>query len=274
MLSLKKHLALIFLITSTVTVNAQNAGDNQTTLDATAIMKKVDERYTGETNKSQAQLVLIDKRDRERVRDLKMFSIEKDEVEKSLIFFMSPSDVLGTAYMSFDWQDESKEDDAWLYLPALQQIQRVADSEESGYFMGSDFSYADINGLDFEDFDYELIKESELVDGHDCWIIKSTPKNADIIDKTGYLSAQSWIRKDIFFMVKSIINVKKGKRVKYFAAKDIEEIQGIWTAQTLQMVSTHKGKKEHASVLKIINPVYNEDVDEAMFDTQVMQRGL
>ena len=244
------------------------------TMTADQIMKRVDERYTGDTNLSKAQLILIDKRDRRRTRHLQLFGIEKSEVEKSLIFFMSPSDVKGTAYMSFDWQAENKEDDSWLYLPAMQRIQRVADSEESGFFMGSDFSYADINGLDYEDFDYELLVDSEMVDGHDCWVIQSTSKNADIIKKTGYTSSKSWVRKDIFFTVKSIINVKKGKRIKYFAAKDLEEIQGIWTAKTLQMVSTHKGKKEHSSVFKITDIVYNDQVDESMFDTQVMQRGI
>lgn len=243
-------------------------------LTAFDIMQRVDDRYTGDTSLSEAQLVLIDKRGRERVRDLKMYGIEKDEVEKSMIFFMSPADVKGTAYMSFDWQEERREDDTWLYLPAMQQIQRVADSEESGFFMGSDFSYADINGLDLEDFNYRILKESDMIDGHDCWLIESTPKDESVIKKTGYLRSQSWIRKDIFFSVKAIIDVKKGKRVKYFAARDIENIQGVWTALTLQMVTTRRDKKEHASLIKISDIRYNEAVDETLFDTQVMQRGL
>lgn len=254
-------------------IDAQ-AETNINGLSATEIMQRVDERYTGDTSLSRAQLVLIDKRGRERIRDLKMLSIDKSDVEKSLIFFMAPDDVQGTSYMSFEWEDDKKEDDSWLYLPAMQKIQRVAGSEESGYFMGSDFSYADINGLDFEDFSYTLLKESEEVDGHDCWVIESIPKDDSIIKKTGYTRSQSWVRKDIFMSVKAIINVKKGKRVKYFSANDIENIQGVWTAQTLQMVGTHKGKKEHASVFKISDVKYNEDVDESLFDTQVMQRGL
>ena len=268
-----RKLMILTLFFATALTNTTIAEDLNT-LSAEEIMKRVDDRYTGDTSLSEAQLILIDKRDRKRIRNLKLFGIEKDDVEKSMIFFMSPSDVKGTGYMSFDWENESREDDSWLYLPALQKIQRVAGSEESGFFMGSDFSYADINGIDYEDFNYELINSSEIVDGHDCWVIKSIPKNEDVIKKTGYLESTSWVRKDIFFSVKSIINVKKGKRVKYFAAKDIQNIQGIWTAMTLQMVSTHKGKKEHSSVLKITDRVYNTDVDESMFDTQVMQRGI
>ena len=242
--------------------------------DAYAIMKKVDERYTGDTRSSESQLILIDKNDRQRIRDLSMFALEKDGVEKSLIFFRSPSEVKGTAYMSFDWDDESKEDDSWLYLPALKQIKRIAASDESGAFMGSDFSYADINGLELNDFTYTLEKESEVVDGHDCWVITSTPKNDEVIDSTGYTSARSWIRKDIYIGVKGIINVKKGHKVKYFAIKDLENIDEIWTPHTLQMVTTRDGKREHSSLLKIGNMQYNKGVEESMFSTDAMQRGL
>jgi hypothetical protein len=156
----------------------------------------------------------------------------------------------------------------------MQKTQRVAASDESGWFMGSDFSYADINGLDYEDFNYELIKESEEVDGIDCWVIKSTPKNDTVIDETGYTESTTWVRKDNYIQVKAIINMKKGKRVKYFAAKDIVEIQGIWTAKTLQMVTTRNGKKEHSSVITRHDIKFNEGVDESMFDSQAMQRGI
>ncbi|SMF51987.1 Protein of unknown function [Alteromonadaceae bacterium Bs31] len=241
---------------------------------ASAIMLKVDERYTGDTIRSNATLILIDKKDRQRVRELTLFGIENEEVEKSIIYFRSPSDVKNTAYMSFDWKDKAKEDDSWLYLPALQKVRRVAASDESGAFMGSDFSYADINGLEYDDFEYSMEKASEKVDGYDCWVIKSLPKNDKAIKETGYTSSISWVRKDAMLVVKSIINVKRGKRTKYFIAKDIEKIEGIWTAQTLQMVTTKNGKREHSSVFKIRNVKYNQDVDESMFDTDAMQRGL
>lgn len=243
-------------------------------LTAAQIMQKVDDRDTGETLVSESALILIDKKKRQRIRQLKLFSKEYDQVDKSVSFFMSPADVKDTAYMSFDWDDDAKEDDSWLYLPALQKINRIAASDKSGAFMGSDFSYADIDGVDVEDFTYRLVKESEEVNGHDCWVIESIPKSKAIIKETGYLKSTSWIRKDIYMQVKAIINVKKGKRVKYFQAKDIEQIQGIWTAKTLQMVTTKRNKLEHSSVLKINSVDYQTKVDDKMFENTRLQRGL
>jgi hypothetical protein len=243
-------------------------------LTADQIMHKVDDRDTGETIVSESALILIDKKKRQRVRQLKLFSKEYEGVDKSVSFFMAPADVKDTAYMSYDWDDDAKEDDSWLYLPALQKINRIAASDKSGAFMGSDFSYADIDGVEVEDFNYRLVKESEEVNGYDCWVIESTPKSKEVIKETGYISTKSWIRKDIFMQVKAIINVKKGKRVKYFQAKDIEQIQGIWTAKTLQMVTTKKKKLEHSSVLKINAVDYQTQVDDKMFENNTLQRGL
>jgi hypothetical protein len=261
---------IFFILISSLLIMHSNAH----ALTAAEIMKLSDDRYTGDTQKSESTLTLIDKKDRERVRDLKLFGIDKDDIEKSLIFFESPSDVAGTAYMSFDWEDVSKEDDSWLYLPALQSVKRVASSEESGAFMGSDFSYTDINGQDYEDFNYEMLKESEIIDGIDTWVIKSIPKNDKVIKKTGYLESTSWVRKSDYIVMRSVIQVKKRKLVKYFSASDIQEIQGIMTPMRLQMITTRNGKKQHSSVFKITKVRYNEDVSEALFDTQAMQRGL
>ena len=241
---------------------------------ADEIMQKNDKRYTGDTQKSTSVLTLIDKKGNQRVRDLLLYSIDKKDVKKSLFFFQSPAEVKGTGYLSFDWDDPNKEDDSWLYLPALQKITRVAASDESGSFMGSDFSYADINGTDYEDYHYTIVKDSDPVDGADCWVIHSTPKDDSIVEKTGYLDATNWIRKDNYMQVKSIINVKKGKRIKYFQARDIKQIQGIWTALSLQMVTTQNGKKEHASVFTITDVKYNDALDDSLFDTQTLQRGL
>lgn len=267
-------LALLVLLASGSYAQTVLAEAAPAPLSAAQIMKNNDERYTGDSQAARSTLTLIDKKDRRRVRELAIFGIDKKTVEKSIIYFLSPSDVKGTAYMSFDWQDESKEDDSWIYLPALQKINRVAASDESGSFMGSDFSYADINGLDYPDFTYQLEQPSDPVDGQDCWVISSTPINESVVDETGYTHMKSWIRKDNFMVVKSIIELDKGKKVKYFLARDIEKIDGVWTARTLQMVTTRRGEKEHASVLTVNDVQYNQGVDESRFDTQAMQRGL
>ena len=68
--------------------------------------------------------------------------------------------------------------------------------------------------------------------------------------------------------------MKKGKKVKLFAAKDIEKINGIWTAKTLQMITTKSKKLVHKSIFQLKSIKYNTDVGDEIFATEVMQRGL
>ena len=56
--------------------------------------------------------------------------------------------------------------------------------------MGSDFTFSDLDGVEIEDYTFKIVKESDMVDGADCWIIEATPKSNDIIKETGYNNKQ------------------------------------------------------------------------------------
>ena len=242
-------------------------------MSAYEIMKKVDQRYTGETIEQTSTLILLDKKNRKRERKLKGFTKEVSDGTKSISFFLSPSDVKNTSYLSYNWDDPSKDNDSWLYLPSLQKTNRISGGDRSNSFMGSDFTFSDLDGVEIEDYTFKIVKESDMVDGADCWVIEATPKSNNIIKETGYLKTLTWIRKDIFFGVKGRILVKKGKKVKLWSAKDLKKIDGVWVAKTQQMTTTKKKKREHSSVFIIDKISFNKKLDESMFDAEAMQRG-
>jgi len=241
------------------------------------IMELVDGRYDGEAQETDMTMVLIDKRGNKRIRQLKTFRKDDGKDSRNIIFFLKPADVRDTAYLSYDWDASEKEDDAWLYLPALRKVKRIAGSDESGAFMGSDFSYADINGLEIDDWQYRFAGDNQQVDGFETWVIDGIPKSdrhQTVVEETGYLKIRMWIRRDNYMIVKGQYWIKKGKKVKYFRAKEIRETQGIWTAYEMYMVTTVNGKKEHASIIKTGRAVYDNDLPETLFTTQRMERGL
>ena len=248
-------------------------------MSAKEVMEKVENRDTGATVMRESTMILIDRKGRRRVRQTKMYSKETDEGAKAITFFLTPADVRNTAFLSHDWDDESKEDDSWLYLPALRKVKRIASADKSGAFMGSDFTYSDIEGVELENYDFTFVdgKENETVDGYPVWVIESRPQNAiaeQVIKQTGYLKSQAWIRKDNFMLVRGKFWVKKGKKIKYLTIFEIEKIQDIWTAKRIQMVTTKRGKKEHSTVLQTNSVQYNESLDDDMFTTHRMERGL
>jgi hypothetical protein len=106
---------------------------------AREIMEKVDARDDGDNQTSDLEMVLIDKNGYERVRKIKSFSKDKGEDRLRLMFFMEPADVEDTAFLTYDYDDPDRDDDQWLYLPALKKTKRIASSDKDNAFMGSDF---------------------------------------------------------------------------------------------------------------------------------------
>ena len=141
-------------------------------LSALDVMRRVDTRDDGATSLADYTMVLIDRRERERRRNLRIYSKDYGEDTRSFSYFETPADIRGTSYLNFDWADPDRDDDSWLYLPALQRVRRIAGSDTSDSFLGSDFTYADINGIEVDWWEYSFINSSEIVEGQDAWVIE------------------------------------------------------------------------------------------------------
>ena len=246
-------------------------------LTAREVAQKSDDRDDGDTMISDMTMILIDRRNNKRVRKIKAYRKDYGKDTKQISFFLSPADVKNTAFLSYEWDDDDKDDDNWLYLPALRKVKRIASSNKKDSFMGSDFAYVDMNGFKISRWDYKFLKKSEMVDGADCWVIEAVPRKdikKQVIKETGYVKRVAWIRKDNFIGVKGKSYVKKGKKIKYYKAVDLQLIDGIWTPKRMEMITTKRKRKEHATVLLFENIKYNQGVEDNLFNTQRMERGL
>ncbi|MDH5232694.1 MAG: outer membrane lipoprotein-sorting protein [Gammaproteobacteria bacterium] len=241
--------------------------------NARAIMQKVDARDDGDNQTSNMQMILIDKKGRQRIRDISSFRKDKGKDTQSIIFFRSPADVKNTGFLTYDYDDESKDDDQWLYLPALKKSKRIAASDKSGSFMGSDFNYSDMTSRNLNDFDFQLKKEME-VDGHAVWVIESTPRSKDVIEETGYKKSMAFVRKDNYFVIRAINWEEKGGKMKYFEVKDLKQIDGIWTPLEMQMTSKQGKQTLHKTILKFSNIKFNQTLDDNMFSLRQLEKGL
>ena len=178
-----------------------------------------------------------------------------------------------TGFLTYDYDEHDKDDDQWLYLPALKKSKRISTSDKSGSFMGSDFSYSDMTQRNLEDYDFTLKKEMQ-VNGHDVWLIESVPRTEDVIEETGYTKSLAFVRKDNYVVIRAVNWVKKGKKLKYMEITDLEEIDGIWTTKEIQM-STKKGKTLlHKTILKFSDIKYNQNLDDNIFSVRRLEKGL
>ncbi|MCH9711516.1 MAG: outer membrane lipoprotein-sorting protein, partial [Proteobacteria bacterium] len=104
---------------------------------ARSIMDKADARDDGASMVSTMQMMLIDKNNKQRIRQMRTFSKDIDaNTEYKTIFFLSPSDVKNTAFLTYDYSGDDKDDDQWMYLPALKKTKRIPASDKDAAFMG------------------------------------------------------------------------------------------------------------------------------------------
>jgi hypothetical protein len=241
-------------------------------LTARQIMERVDARDDGQTLEQDMLMVLIDKNGNKRIRDLKSYSKDFAEDEHRTLFFKSPADVKNTGFLTYDYDDSSKDDDQWLYLPALKKVKRIPSNDKSSSFMGSDFSYFDMTDRDLDNYDFKILKET-TVRGHDAWMIESTPNNQEVIDESGYEKTIAIVRKDNFMVVRAINFMTNGKK-KYLDLTKIHEENGIWVVDEMTM-TTKKGKHTlHKTILSFNNIQLNQPIDNGIFTTRRIEKGL
>jgi hypothetical protein len=266
-------LALRALFLGSLTLASPAAAEE---LSGRQIMDRVDARDTGDDGISDMEMILIDKRGQQRVRKIRTFSKkygEGGEDDYGIMFFLSPADVKDTGFLTYDYDDADKDDDQWLFLPALKKTKRIAAGDKSGSFMGSDFSYADMSDRPLDRYDFTLMKETE-VEGHKVWQVEAIPKTEKEIDETGYTRRISFVRQDNFVVIQSLGFLKKGKRLRYFKVNSLEIIDDIWVPTEMQM-TTKKGKTTlHKTVLKNSNIKFGQDLSEAYFTVRQLEKGL
>ena len=242
-------------------------------LTAREIMEKADARDDGDNMIANMEMILIDKKGQERVRKIKTFSKDKGKDTLKLMFFMEPADVKDTGFLTYDYYSGERDDDQWLYLPELHKTKRIASSDKSSAFMGSDFSYADMTKRVLDEWKYKLLKEAE-VRGHKVWLIEAMPANKTIEDRYGYTKSVLFVRQDLFMVVRAVHWVKKGRKLKYLDIKKLEQIDGIWVGTEIHM-KTNKGKQTiHRSVFKWHNIKFNQDLDEKLFTVRRLEKGI
>ncbi len=230
------------------------------------IIVLVDDRWVGNDQKATTRMTLINKRGQERIRELFSYLKHYGKDSKSIMFFEKPADVKGTGFLSWEYDDPSKDDDRWLYLPALKKVRRISGSSKNDYFMGSDFTYDDMGGRSVDEDDHKFLREEEI-DGVNCWVLESVPKDKGYM----YSKVIRWIRQDALLAVKVEYYDKHGKLMKILTVSDIRKQNEIWTA--FRMFMDNKQEK-HQTLLEFVEITYNIGIKDNLFKVASLERGV
>lgn len=216
------------------------------------------------------------------IKDMKSGSQEKREVRRygkdspdglsrSLFAFLSPADIAGTGVLT--WEQET-EDDQWLYMPATKKMQRIASGSKKNYFMGTDFTYEDMEGEDIANFNYTILKNETLsVDGKDwlCWVIESVPANDEKKKGSGYSKRVMWIDQTSFVTLKVEFFDRRRRLIKTQTVFEIETVTGtVYRAKKTMMDNTSKSSQ---TLTMVTTRKVNEPMDDEIFTERFILTG-
>lgn len=181
---------------------------------------------------------------------------------KAVIRFTAPAEVKGVALLVINHPDRSS--DQWMWTPAIGRDRRIAMQDRATRFFGTDFSFEDLEERDANQYEYKSTGE-EAIDGAACWRIEARPKETK---SSQYTLSRIWIRKDNYVPVQ-YENEIKDQLVRRLHETDVRNVQGIWTACTLEMTDL---RRKTRTTLRMEKLEYNVPLKDEEFTVQGLRR--
>ena len=219
--------------------------------------------YGGDNGKAAVTMEIFDKKGDKKVKEFSMVRLDLAEGGEQLyfIYFKKPSDIKRMTFMVKKYT--TKDDERMLYVPAIDLVKKIAASDKSSSFVGSDFNYEDVSGRLWTDDSHELLGEEEY-SGKAAFKIKSVPKEKDyfahkitLIDKENKLP----LREEYFD--------QGGTLFKAFTAEKVEVIQGIPTITARKMENVKKGQK---TLIQMADTKYNLKLKKKYFSERYLKK--
>lgn len=253
---MKKLLALTFVLSLLpFTAQAMDVGEIVERANRTSY-------YQGEDGRARVKMEITDKQGRKRTRDfviLRKDEDDKDKEQKFYVYFNRPADVNKTVFMV--WKHVGKDDDRWMYLPALDLVKRIAAADERTSFVGSDFFYEDVSGRGPQEDTHELLETTD-----NYYVVKSTPKEPGLVEFSYF---KSYIHKQSFIPVKIEFYDKRGEKYREAAAEKVDTVQGYPTVTQGSMTDLKSGSK---TVLTYSSVQYDIGLPEDIFTERYLRQ--
>jgi hypothetical protein len=184
------------------------------------------------------------------------------QLSKSLLRFKAPADVSGMKFLQI--QKAAEDDDRHLYVPELKRSRRIAAGTRSEVFMGTVYTYADVDRRDLRGAK-AVAKADETVGKYECFHIDAIPQNGD----AQYSKVEIWSRKDNLIPLKMVMYGKTGSPVKSLVTKEIQRLKERWHI-TRSVMTDHATGKTTEILLEKVEP--RDDIDANLFNVRTLEK--
>jgi hypothetical protein len=218
--------------------------------------------YQGEDGKAKVKMTITNKQDQKREREFNILRKDAEDGgdQKYFVYFLKPPDVRKMVYMVHKHADPDKDDDRWLYLPALDLDKRIAAGDKRTSFVGSDFLYEDVSGRSLKEDTHELIKTTDKF-----FVVKNVPKKPDTVE-FGYYNVS--IDRKTYVPMKMEFYDKENKLYRVIESKKVEMIQKFPTVVKSVVSDLKTGSKTE---MEFSNVKYNINLKD-VFKERYLRR--
>ncbi|HWA75882.1 MAG TPA: outer membrane lipoprotein-sorting protein [Polyangiaceae bacterium] len=263
--------ALPFALATGLLAPALTQTEAQAGPDARGIMEKVTVTRKLDGSEAVIKMNILNEKGQSRERKISMATklFDGGKTEKRIYRFLSPADVEGTGVLVFDY--EAQADDVWVFLPALRKTRRIVSSQRSQSFMGSEFSYGDLNIPALDDFTYQLVKEESFGD-EDCYVVDVLPKTPQVAEGEGYSKKTYWVSKAKFAVRRGLYYDLQKKLLKELLSNDLKLLDAKnkrYRPMHMEMVNKQNGRR---SVFDSEKVSFAPDTKEEFFTTRYLER--
>jgi hypothetical protein len=266
--SAARRLVALALFGAIVLPAAAAAGTARELLDKMRVLNDTTRHWKDRTQTM--NLLIVDARGGERKRELKLFTRrDPGDEDKSLSIFLAPPEVKGTGFLQ--WNHKKGDAEQWLFLPELNRTRRITSQLRDDSFVGTDFTYRDLEVLTKidrwteEEAPSKLLRE-EPAGGLPCQVIELRPK----LEGDPYARVLVWL--DAEFIPRRLdFHKEEDTAARSLMFEKVENVGKVPTPMVLDMKNLAKGS--HTKV-DISDVKYDAGLGDDVFTQRQLERGL
>ena len=206
----------------------------------------------------------------ERQRELMLYERRLADGERqTIVFFESPAEVKGTAFLSYTRKGQPAEQ--WLYLPELKRTRQITARSRTESFVGTDLSYQDLDIIQemaswSEEDARTSLRGEESVDGVPTHVIELVPQRPDI----QYKKIVLWLGRDDLMPRRLEFYGDASDPVKRVEQGDFHDVGAVPVARHVEVETPAKGSK---TTIESSDAAYDQHLDDQLFTTEALERG-
>ena len=151
----------------------------------------------------------------------------------------------------------------WFYAPAIDRDRRVAKQEKSTRFLGTHFTYEDMEERDLDAYTYTLLGEESL-SGAPCFKIEAVPRPEE---ESQYSKLVFWVLQDRYVTIR-VETYADGALRRLFEGSDVREVSGIPIVHAWSLTDT---KRPGITRLVVANVRVDPPIDGTLFTVAAMR---